>query len=521
MDLERAIGVLRPRAPWEAVDFGWLIGRRLYGPMLRAWLVVAVPLALAILATNWNRPWLAVVILWLLRPLLETPLLFVLSRGLFSQPCDLRTLLPQLHRVVGADLAPRLLWRRFDPQRSYTLPVSSLEGLRGKRRRQRARLLAQRQGSQASEFTYVCLGLEFVVILGLTGLVFLMLPEALHPDWPVFFDQDLWYVPLWGRLAFGMAFIAMTVVEPLYVSGGFGLYLNRRTVLEGWDIQLAFQRLAARAKQATAVLVLLFGLCGMPVVSVQAQEPAEGVPSAEELEEFFELTDEEPSDAIDPVDLTPIVDILPLDEGDIAAELETILDDKEFGWEETVTRWETRKPAEEAGTEFGFLGGLLGQLLEILLWVVALAALGALGYWLVRSSQAITLPQREPKRELPTQLMGMDVRPESLPDNVPVAARALLGRGDHIGALSLLYRGALARLIHGFELELEDGATENDCIRAVRAVQGPAHWFEGLTQAWQSEAYARRPLAEADIDGIIDGWTAAIENSTPAVGATR
>ena len=36
---------------------------------------------------------------------------------------------------------------------------------------------------------------------------------------------------------------AICVVEPLYVAGGFGLYLNRRTELEAWDIEIAFRRI--------------------------------------------------------------------------------------------------------------------------------------------------------------------------------------------------------------------------------------------------------------------------------------
>ena len=36
------------------------------------------------------------------------------------------------------------------------------------------------------------------------------------------------------------------VLEPFYVAAGFGLYLNRRTLLEGWDIEVALRRIAAR-----------------------------------------------------------------------------------------------------------------------------------------------------------------------------------------------------------------------------------------------------------------------------------
>ena len=51
--------------------------------------------------------------------------------------------------------------------------------------------------------------------------------------------------------------MAVTTIEPFYVAGGFSLYLNRRTLLEGWDIELELRRCAARftnARTGTAVL---------------------------------------------------------------------------------------------------------------------------------------------------------------------------------------------------------------------------------------------------------------------------
>ena len=520
MNLEHAIAVLRPRTPWEAVDFGWQLGKRLYRPMMAAWFLVAAPLALATLAANWSHPWIAVLMLWLLRPVLDTPVLFVLSRGLFSQPSDLRALLPQLRTVLGSELAARLTLRRFDPQRSYKLPVGFLEGLRGRPRRQRAQLLVQRQGSQASELTYVCLGLELVVLLGGFGLVFLMLPEAMHPDWETFFDNASWTHPLWGRIAFALFFIAMSVVQPLYVCGGFGLYLNRRTLLEGWDIQLAFQRLASRARAALTAALVFIALA-VPVLpqGALAQEPSTEVEDAAPDASWPDIQVELAVEAIDSIPWTEPSEVLPEPPGDVHGELTKILADPEFGWEEQDTVWQSRSPSRERDANFGWLGALVGQLAEILLWALALVALGFIGFWAVKSSGRIAVPQSPTKKVLPTELLGMDLRPESLPEDVPSAARALLGSGDRIGALSLLYRGALARLVRGYELELNDGATENDCIRAVRAAQGPSRWFEGLTRAWQSEAYAHRPQPVQTIEALIDEWTYLVDELSPGAGA--
>ena len=48
----------------------------------------------------------------------------------------------------------------------------------------------------------------------------------------------------------------------------------------------------------------------------------------------------------------------------------------------------------------------------------------------------------------PTHVRDLDIRPESLPDDIGAAARALWDRGEHRAALALLYRGLLSRLAH-------------------------------------------------------------------------
>ena len=36
--------------------------------------------------------------------------------------------------------------------------------------------------------------------------------------------------------------LTVLLLEPFYVSAGFGMYLNRRTELEAWDIEQEFRR---------------------------------------------------------------------------------------------------------------------------------------------------------------------------------------------------------------------------------------------------------------------------------------
>jgi hypothetical protein len=66
-------------------------------------------------------------------------------------------------------------------------------------------------------------------------------------------------------LLLGAWWLSVSLVEPIYVAAGFGLYLHRRTQLEAWDVELVFRRLAARARElaaAAAALLAVALLCG-------------------------------------------------------------------------------------------------------------------------------------------------------------------------------------------------------------------------------------------------------------------
>ena len=88
-------------------------------------------------------------------------------------------------------------------------------------------------------------------------------------------------------------------------------------------------------------------------------------------------------------------------------------------------------------------------------------------------------------------VMGMDVTPESLPEDIVVVARAAWDKRDHQLALSYLYRGAISWTIHEMEIAIEEGDTENDCLLRVSdcGQQKVTDYFTELTQDWVNLAY--------------------------------
>ncbi len=137
--------------------------------------------------------------------------------------------------------------------------------------------------------------------------------------------------------------------------------------------------------------------------------------------------------------------------------------------------------------------------LRLVVWLVVaglfILALLRLRDWLKRSGPA-TLQAPD----APTHIGSLDIRPESLPDDIGLAARHLLEQGALRAALSLLYRGALSRLVHAHGVPIRAASTERDCLKLAAARLSPAQhaFLAELVSAWQAVAYAHRELPRDD-----------------------
>jgi hypothetical protein len=91
----------------------------------------------------------------------------------------------------------------------------------------------------------------------------------------------------------------------------------------------------------------------------------------------------------------------------------------------------------------------------------------------------------------PSHVRDLDIRPESLPDDIGAAAAALWDRGNQRAALALLYRGAVSRLVHAHGVPIRASSTEGDCL----TLAGPqldstaAEYFSRLVTTWRNAVY--------------------------------
>ncbi len=535
MELERIAISLRPRGGWEAVDLGFGMARQWWRLCYGAWWIPFLPIAIALHLAFWESPLVALLLLWWLKPLFDRFVLYALSRRCFGEDTSLSQLLGAWRSI----LSPSLLWSltlgRLSPARSYMLPVSVLERQTGTNARDRRRLLARRFYANGSGLTFICVNLELVVQFGLSVLFAILLQPGDDP-FTRLMDSDNMLEGDWWTLTDSIYYlIAVGLIEPLYVAGGFALYLNRRVILEGWDVELALKRLAARLPTALAPLLLL-ALVFAWAPPAQAQDPDPDPAYGSRCAELFDLSsleaEHDPAGLVaDPIQLLPeemdpdaveahegdqrellarcqAMDVAPLDTPARRAIAE-ILADPMFGELRQVERWRMRAdldddedPTREDLGAFEQFIELLASLWQILTWIALALLLLYLGRAIARRWQGAGATEAE--GAAPTELFGLRIAPESLPDDVVGTALDLLAAGQSREALALLYRATLSQLVHEYGLRLPAGATEGDVLRRARGLAGPARsYLADLVRAWVDLAYADRQLPVDSLRALI------------------
>ena len=242
-DLRLAV---RPRTPWEAMDLGVRLVQAEAGLVWRTWFAVTAPvfvlvLALTLLADSDS----ATLLLWWLKPLFDIALLLVLSRRVFGDRLGAAATFRLLAGSWRQGLLGHLTWRRLAMSRSYGLPVWLLEHLPAAERPARLALLRHHYAGRAAWLQLVLLHVEVLLALTALSLLFWLAPDSLVPDlWDLFSDGA--DTPFTRTATLVAYYLAMSVVEPFYVAAGFTLYLNRRSELEAWDLELAFRHLRER-----------------------------------------------------------------------------------------------------------------------------------------------------------------------------------------------------------------------------------------------------------------------------------
>jgi hypothetical protein len=155
---------------------------------------------------------------------------------------------------------------------------------------------------------------------------------------------------------------------------------------------------------------------------------------------------------------------------------------------------------------------LIAKLFELLLWV--LLGTGIIFLIIYISRWLKLLPPLSNNNESDSvtanpepHLLNQKIK-DSLPIDIPKTAWELWQSGKTIIAVSLLYRGALSVLITREGLNINDSATESECLRKVKSNQ-PIEisvYFSELTHTWQNMAYAERLPSNIEVEQLCQEW---------------
>jgi len=158
----------------------------------------------------------------------------------------------------------------------------------------------------------------------------------------------------------------------------------------------------------------------------------------------------------------------------------------------------------------------VNQSARVLMWI----ALIGLGAWLVAYLVRLAGGQRMIGGSggfvPPTHVRDLDIRPETLPAEIGAAARALWDRGEHRGALALLYRGMLSRLAHVHRVPIRDSSTEGDCLSmaARHLTQHKRDYTIVLVRVWQRFVYGGEDVETSTVYSLCHNFASALDRAS-------
>ncbi len=508
MNLNEITANIRLRNPWEAIDLGF--------SMIQTWWV-SVYIPLAILTFGIATPlyflfpednlWIASLIFWWLKPLYDRLVLHILSHKLFNDELSTREVFKALPSLIwNTGFFQSMTFRRFSFSRGFNLPIWQLEQLRGSRRSERQSVLHQTTHTHAVWLTIVMVFIEFIIVLSLFVLLMLFLPEKMANDFQVGLFSDNVENNMWVDLFNYFFYVfAVTLLHPFYIGSSFALYINRRTQLEAWDIELAFKKLALRfealAKNALPTLLCVFTLSLLlsTTPTLAEEQTSLHTPTDTHITEYL-------SDKRLPAESAKKV-------------IKEAMLTKELNDKKRITYWvkkEKAKKPKKTSNIFSFVDFLepfakiIGFIIEFALWILVAVGLFLLFYFRDSWLHLFSIQKKSEKEsyQAPEVMFGMDVRPDSLPDDIINESRKLWNNNQHRESLSLLYRGALVRLINQEQVQLKDSFTEGDVLRhsKQRISEDKYFFLDNLTRNWKSIAYAHKHPTDTIMERLFSTW---------------
>lgn len=210
---------------------------------------------------------------------------------------------------------------------------------------------------------------------------------------------------------------------------------------------------------------------------------------------------------------------------DVRKALDKVADDPNLAAERTVDmlRWKqpeavTDEPSwwQWANAIVQWLRGFFAWVAasgRFVVWVLGALAVAFLALYVARLVRTRGLPRVPKPLAAPSHVRDLDIRPESLPDDVGAAALALWQRGEQRAALALLYRGLLSRLVHAYAVPIRTSSTEGECLALARPYlpEPGARYAARLVETWGAAVYGGLLPAPGAVQALCDEFATALD----------
>lgn len=253
MNIDRMKVAIRPMSTPQALDLGIVMARHWFIPLWQIWIGMALPIYLLFylggIILNVNFAWSAGafggVIFWWLKPLYEKPMVAWLGQALFSETPKVKTSVKSGWRSAKAFSPTLLLTKRLSFQRQLIMPILLLERPDKAQFKSRLQILSRGQGGGLGWHTIVLVHIEAILCIAILILFWQLVPTAFIKAETLFTIIE--NAPIWAEILWALLyFLAASIVAPFFVAGGFAVYLTKRCLLEGWDVELVFKQLRRR-----------------------------------------------------------------------------------------------------------------------------------------------------------------------------------------------------------------------------------------------------------------------------------
>ncbi|MEI6895716.1 MAG: hypothetical protein V5789_14050 [Colwellia sp.] len=489
MDITKLSFTPRKRTPWEVFDLTQLMVLTNFVPLMKIVILLYTPLGLILWGIFSAET--ASLMIWWLKPLLERPLLDFLSKRSFSQPTSAWSCIKSIRYLSKTDIFTMLTIHRFSPNRAYFSSIEQLEKLKGNVKKSRKSVLFHHGKHKQTFWMLFCVHVEFLFTLLLIAVVFNFIPQGVTLD-----DQFIMSSLINGsfeQIYFCSYLIAIQLIAPYFVTGGFLAYLNTRVNLEAWDIELAFKQIANKiGKTVLTATVMIFSYC----VDIPAVTATDFQPDYRQTQES--------NNKLSTVEATRL-------------QVTKIYQDNELI--EKSLRWQavTKEPEEpQNNLNLNWLDNLIKVIASLesfigyISWflVIALIVWGAIKLYIMKTEGRLNFgvePIKKTVQESKTSSFFTNITSPNWPDDLLFAAEQASIENKFREALTYILRFSLLLAEQHSPVTIHPSMTERECEKALmNALPNNCHTqYRQLFSVWIQQAWAHKKASKHQIDELI------------------